>query len=76
MADTITLKLFASLGKDFGRQSEVPVDGPTTVGEVLVGLGVPTEKAAIILVNNRHANLPDPIEPGDVIAVFPPVGGG
>jgi molybdopterin synthase sulfur carrier subunit len=76
MADTLTVKLFADLGKTFGKRAELALDTPAPVLEVLEGLGVPREKAAIVLRNGRHVELTDTVNPGDTLSVFPPVGGG
>lgn len=76
MADSLTVKLFADLGKTYGPRTQVPLKGRVAVADVLKQLTVPPEKAAIIMLNGRHADPADQVGPGDVLAVFPPVGGG
>lgn len=44
--------------------------------EVLDYFQIPYEEVAIYLINGRNAALDDDIKEGDVVAIFPPVGGG
>lgn len=44
--------------------------------EVLKHLNISPEEVAICLINGMHSRLTKPIKDGDVIALFPPVGGG
>ena len=37
---------------------------------------IPCEEVAIFLINGRHSDLQKPIKDGDILALFPPVGGG
>ena len=39
-------------------------------------LGIPYEEVAICLINGFHSGLRDAIKDKDVLALFPPVGGG
>jgi molybdopterin converting factor small subunit len=76
---TITVRLFAGLEAQtrLGR-SEVRlalVDAPT-VGALTVFLGLPRGVAGIILVNGLHARDDRPLEAGDEVSMFPPLGGG
>ena len=72
----ITIKLFATLRK--GRFDinfrEIPPN--TTIKEIINDLGIPEDQAAIIFVNSRHAKLDQKLYEGDIVAFFPPVGGG
>lgn len=72
----ITVKLFASLRT--GRFNEKNVEFPpgTTVGEVIRELALPEKEVTLIFINGRHAALATPLAEGDVLAFFPPVGGG
>jgi len=47
----------------------------TTIGDVIVTLGLPDEPR-VIFVNSRHASEADPLHEGDRLAIFPPVAGG
>jgi len=77
----IQLKLFAGLRVKLPPSAErhlaeldVPVGA--TVLDVLRRLEVPPEQGKLILINGRHAELNSRLAPGDLLAVFPPVGGG
>jgi molybdopterin converting factor small subunit len=72
----IKIKLFASLRKDrFDLETQEYAQG-TTVGMVIDKLNIPENKASIIFVNNRHTDLKRELADMDVLALFPPVGGG
>ncbi|HAJ27231.1 MAG TPA: molybdopterin synthase sulfur carrier subunit [Syntrophus sp. (in: bacteria)] len=72
----VTVKLFASLRK--GRFAVDDFDYPegATVGQILASLQIPEGEAAIIFINARHGGPDSPLKEGDLVAIFPPVGGG
>jgi molybdopterin converting factor small subunit len=72
----IEIRLFATL-RD-GRDKIIKLDSTsiTVAGDVLTHLSICPEDVAIYLINGKHSNLDAPIKDGDVIAIFPPVGGG
>ena len=39
-------------------------------------LEIPQEEVAICLINGRHSSIDTEVQNGDILAVFPPVGGG
>jgi molybdopterin converting factor small subunit len=43
---------------------------------LLKSLDIATEDAAIFLINGRHSRFDVPLSADDIIAIFPPVGGG
>jgi molybdopterin converting factor small subunit len=53
---------------------DVP-DG-STVGELTKCLGIPPGLDRVILLNGREAEPAEPLRPGDVIDIFPPLAGG
>lgn len=72
----IEVRLFATFRE--GREKIQYLD-PTQfkiAGEVLEYLEIPTEEVAIYLINGRHSTFTDDIKDGDILAIFPPVGGG
>lgn len=73
---TLTVRVFATLRSlcDTETSQNFPLDA--TIADILIILGVPAEKVAIIFINNRHAELSSIPADGDDIAFFPPVGGG
>lgn len=72
----IEVRLFATL-RD-GRDKIIKLDskGFAIASDVLKHLSICPEEVAIYLINGRHSKLDAPIKDGDVIAIFPPVGGG
>lgn len=72
----IEVRLFATL-RD-GRDKIIKLDSNsiTLAGDVLKHLSICPDEVAIYLINGRHSNLDAPIKDGDIIAIFPPVGGG
>lgn len=70
------LRLFATFRE--GREKIMHLDEkeiPNT-GEIIRLLGIPAEEVSILLINGRHDKLETPLKAGDVVALFPPVGGG
>jgi sulfur-carrier protein len=73
----ISLTLFASLSQKMPENSDrFAVPPGTTVGKVLSSLGITSDDAKLVFVNNRRAELASILEDGDRLGVFPPVGGG
>ena len=73
---TVTIKLFASFQK--GRFAVASRDYPdsTTVAAIARDLGIPTGEIGVLLVNGRHVQLDHRPAAGDVLAIFPVIGGG
>ena len=53
---------------------DVPDGG--TVADVARRLGIPADLARVVLVNGRDAAPEQPLAPGDVVSIFPPLAGG
>lgn len=72
----IKIKLFASLraGRFDAAEKELP-DGASVRG-ALGAASVPEKEAAIIFINGKHAGPDAVLRDGDVLAVFPLIGGG
>lgn len=72
----VTVKLFASFRA--GRFDIESGDYPagTTVADVADCLKLPQSELGIMMVNNRHVKLERVLEDGDVLALFPLLGGG
>lgn len=72
----ITVKLFALFR--VGRFAEATREFPpgTRIADVIAGLQIPVKEIGIIMVNNRHAEPDLELHEGDVLALFPLVGGG
>ncbi|HAI21323.1 MAG TPA: molybdopterin synthase sulfur carrier subunit [Clostridiales bacterium UBA8153] len=72
----ITVKLFALLREGRGKQVELELEAGASVGSALHRLGIQQSAASMLLVNGRTAGFDTALADGDVVAVFPPVGGG
>jgi sulfur-carrier protein len=75
-AVTVTIKLFASFQK--GRFAVETRDYPssTTVADIARDLKIPVAQIGVVLVNARHVELDFCPAAGDVLAIFPVIGGG
>ncbi len=73
----IEVKLFADLTKFGPERSSIDLPEGSTVKSILEKYRIPKEKRKlIILVNGRPCHGKDPIlQGGDVVAIFPPIGG-
>lgn len=72
----ITVRLFLSFrtGRFHTRATEYPPG--TTVAEVVSDLAITDHTVGLVLVNDRQAALEHQLADGDVLAMFPVVGGG
>jgi molybdopterin converting factor small subunit len=72
----ITVKLFASFRA--GRTPIAPMQftAGTTIADVVAELAIPVSELGIIMVNSRHAPLDRELAEGDILALFPLLGGG
>jgi sulfur-carrier protein len=72
----VTVKLFATFQKDrFARQErEVPVGA--RVRQIVDELEIEVAAIGVIMANGRHVELEYELQPLDVLAIFPVIGGG
>ena len=76
MGERITVKLFATLRSNFSVPDSMELSSPRIIRDIINEIGIPEEKVTIIFVNSRHAEMGDLVRPGDVLSMFPPIGGG
>lgn len=68
---------FAFFTPDRRHWIELEVPSPVPLAEVLAGLGVPAAEVHLVVVNNEAMETTDLlVSDGDVVRLFPPVGGG
>ncbi len=72
----VKVKLFATLGKGRFEEDIRQYSPETTVGQVIDDLNIPVGDVKIVFVNNRHVAIDRELHEGDVLAIFPPIGGG
>ena len=73
---TVTIKLFATFQK--GRFVVETREYPpaTTVEDIVNELHIPKVEIGVLMVNGRHVTLDHCPVAGDVVAIFPVIGGG
>ena len=72
----IEVRFFATLRDGRGKVTQIPAEDVSTACDILRRFEIPTEEVAILLINGFHSKPEDAVKDGDVIALFPPVGGG
>lgn len=72
----IEVRLFATLREGRGKIRMLESSGFATAADILRHLDIPTQEVAILLVNGFHKKPDQEIKDGDIVALFPPVGGG
>ncbi|WP_321530042.1 MoaD/ThiS family protein [uncultured Desulfuromonas sp.] len=72
----ITVKLFANfrVGRFKEAQRNYPNNTPCRL--VLQELYITEEELGVLMVNSRHADLDHELKDGDIVSIFPLVGGG
>ena len=72
----IEVRFFATLRNGRGKITEVSAEEVSTAGDILSRFEIPADEVAILLINGFHSKPADPVKDGDIISLFPPVGGG
>ena len=72
----IEVRLFATLREGRGKVIMLPAEDFSTAGDIIRHLEIPAEEVAILLINGFHSKPDAPVKSGDIVALFPPVGGG
>jgi molybdopterin converting factor small subunit len=77
MNPTIDLRLFATLAEYRPEDPERYAIAPgTTLSDLIRRLGIPEADVKIAFVNSIQVPLDTPLENGDRVGLFPPIGGG
>lgn len=72
----IEVRLFATFRRDRWKNKKILLDNNITIQDVLKYLEIKEEALGIALVNGRHSQSNSVLKDGDVLALFPPIGGG
>ena len=72
----IEVRFFATLRQGRGKITEIPAEEAACAGDILRRFEIPAEEVAILLINGFHSKPGDSVKDGDVVSLFPPVGGG
>jgi len=73
---TITVKLFATLRLYGEKEQTVVSETRLSPSDIIDRLRLPGKEVAIIMINGRHAQIDTILNDGDVLSLFPAVGGG
>ena len=76
MSTMIEVRVFATLRQGREKITMLSPDGIACAGDILTLMGIPAEEVSILLVNGFHQKPETPVKDGDIVALFPPVGGG
>lgn len=77
----VTVKLFATLvrfkdGSRFGKPFDVELPEGSIVKDLIDHLRIPAEETHVVFINNIIEEHHSPLKDGDIVGMFPPVGGG
>jgi molybdopterin converting factor small subunit len=72
----VKVKLFTTLREGRGKELMVELEEGDTPQKVIDILNIKKEDVAILLINGRSAEFDAKLAEGDVLSLFPPVGGG
>lgn len=72
----IEVRLFATFREGREKITFINASQYHTVMQVLEYFHIPPEEVAICLINGRHSKFDTAVKNEDVLALFPPVGGG
>lgn len=72
----IEIRLFATFREGREKIYYMEAEKIKKVSDALEILMIPEEEVAICLINGRHSSVEAEVQNGDILAVFPPVGGG
>ena len=72
----IEVRLFATLREGRGKVQHLDATNITVASDIISLLEIPAEEVAILLINGFHQKPETPVNDGDIVAIFPPVGGG
>lgn len=72
----IEVRYFATLRIDDKKKETLEVQEDTSVETLLDQIGVNLEDVAILLVNGIRTPPENKLKDGDIVSLFPPVGGG
>ena len=72
----VTVKLFAGLRQGRFVAKKFVLDDGVTIADIVAQHKIPGAEVGGLLCNGRHADLSRELDDGDVVSIFPKVGGG
>lgn len=78
---TVKVRLYATLRRympsvELGKSVEIQVPDGATVGVLLDVLSIPRDEMRTCYVAGLYRGIEHPLQEGDDVALFPPIGGG
>lgn len=72
----VTVKLFAYFRDNRFVAEVMEYRDDITVGEIIADLGIELDEVGITMLNSRHCRADSRPADGDILAIFPVIGGG
>lgn len=72
----IEVRLFATFREGREKKQFMEYYEPVTPKDIIERLDIEVEEVAILLINGRDGKLDTTLKDGDILSMFPPVGGG
>ena len=72
----IEVRVFATLRQGREKITTLSPEGISCAGDILDRMRVPPAEVSILVVSGVHQKPETPVKDGDIVALFPPVGGG
>ncbi|MDX2433973.1 MAG: MoaD/ThiS family protein [Desulfobacterales bacterium] len=72
----VTVKLFANFRNNRYNKEVRTMAPDITVGAIVTELSIAEEEVGVVLINGRHGSLDQALAEGDILSLFPLVGGG
>ena len=72
----IEVRLFATLRQGRQKVYQVEADSVSTVQDIMDAVDVPRSEVNIMLINGFHQKPETEVKDGDIVSLFPAVGGG
>ena len=72
----IEVRLFSGFRKGRDKVTMLPAAEFPTVEHILKHMNIPEKEVSVLLINGMQSKKEDTLKPGDVVALFPAVGGG
>ena len=72
----IEVRLFAGLRQGRQKVYQMEPDSIKNVQDIMDVLSIDRKEVNILLINGFHQKPETPVKDGDIVAIFPPVGGG
>lgn len=71
----IEVRVFATLRQGRDKVTLLSPEGIACAGDILDRMNIPQEEVSILLINGFHQKPESEVKDGDIVALFPPVGG-